>query len=323
MNKKIIILFLHVLFWVQNMTRNILFIYEKNDPLRYIIYDQMVIASICYLNYFFLTPYILKKNKLSYYILGVFIFITGFTVLYSGWIFSQPYLLGIAEIKDAHWVWIISFNISFLYGAMSSGSRFAVDWIKNQDKNKTLQLQKNNRQIQFIKSNINIPFLLETLNYSENLAKHSPQQAGEPIMLLSNVLRYSLYESESEKISLEREIEILKEYISLQNQVDKNIVLALHINIHNNLYIMPNSIIRFIGIWKSILNKLEIKGIQNILLLDDDHKTVMLRLPINENFHHYLSDVQKQFPTFSNEHFNIDYFIEKHCLCLKSTNLNV
>ncbi len=320
MNRNLLIVLLHILFWIQNLIRNMTFngIYSMSE----ILFDQLLIASMCYLNYFFLSPYILKKNKLKYYLLWILIFIGGFTTIYAGWVFSQPYLLGIPEIKNVAMIWAISFNISFLYGAMSSGSRLAADWTANQDKNKHLLLQKTTSQIQWMKSNINIPFMLDSLSYAEKLAQEEPKKAEESIMLLSDILRYGLYESESSKISLEREIEILHEYITLQNKTDSSVSLKLEVNQDvGNLSIVPNILLRFIGLWKSI-EKGKIKG-EQVITLYRENNTIVLKLPVSPQIQMDKSRIKEQFPVFRNEYFMIDYKQDGEYLYLEILNLNV
>ncbi len=320
MNRNHLVFLLHVLFWTQNFFRNIAFSWHYQ--IEEIICDQLLIASLCYVNYFFLFPYILKKNKLSYYLLWIFVFIGGFTCIYTGWTLALPYLFEVPEIKETVKIVTVSFNISFLYGAMSSGSRLALNWAHNQDKNKELLLQKTNSQIQWMKSNINIPFILETLSYTEKSTKENPKAAEEPILLLSNILRYGLYESESSTINLEREIEIIKEFIALQNTIDSSIALTLQVNItERNVLVIPNIMVRFIGLWKLAVQN-NIKGAQTIFI-NGNTNTVVLKLPIDQTIDFNSAEIKTKIPVFNNELFAIDYKQEGDYLCLEIINLNL
>jgi|GEM_PF-6519979 len=321
MNRNEAFLVIHILFWLQNFFRNIAFSWHYQ--IKEIVFDQLLIASLCYINYFILFPYILKKNKLSYYLLWFFVFIGGFTCIYTGWTLCLPYLFEVPNIKETIKIVTVSFNISFLYGAMSSGSLLALNWANNQDKNKELQLQKTNSQIQWIKSNINIPFILETLSYTEKRAKENPQDVGEPILSLSNILRYGLYESESSSITLEREIEIIQEYITLQNKIDASSTLILQVNVPNNTkaLVIPNIMVRFIGLWKMAMQK-TIKEEQTILIYGSSN-TVSLKLPIDQSIDFNSDEIKTKIPVFNNELFSIDYKQEGDYLCLKIINLSL
>jgi hypothetical protein len=320
MTKNQLIIFLHLIFWTQNFFRNIFF--SWHGSLLEILCDQVLISSLCYVNYFYLFPYILKKNKISFYFLWFVSFVGGFTVIYTLWTLALPYLFEVTEIKENWRIVAVSFNISFLYGAMSAGSRLAADWESNQKKNNELLLQKTNSQIQRLKSNINIPFMLDTLSYAEDLALHSPIQAGEPIMQLSNVLRYGLYESNAEKISIAREIEIVEEYFTLQNKVDKSVHLTLDTTSKAvNILVPPNIILRFISLWKAAL-KDELHGVQvvTIALLKN---AVHVTIPFDRKHLSQIQRIEKQFPVFSNEYFIVNYTIEEDHLHLVITNLSL
>lgn len=66
-----------------------------------------------------------------------------------------------------------------------------------------------------MKNQINPHFLLNTLNNIYALTAFSPQQAQGAIEELSRLLRYVLYENESETVTLEKEIEFLESYVEL------------------------------------------------------------------------------------------------------------
>ena len=317
MNRNQLIILLHLVFWIQNFFRNIAFSWHYE--LTEIICDQMLIASLCYINYFYLFPYILKKNKLNYYLLWILVFVGGFTCIYTIWTFTLPYLFDVPDIKENWRIIAVSFNISFLYGAMSSGSRLAVDWTSNEKRNRELILQKTKSQIQNMKSNINIPFMLDTLSHAEALAIESPQQAAESIMALSNVLRYGLYESDLAMVNVEREIEVIRDYITLQNNVDTNVQLTLEIsNLKTNTSVPPNILLRFISLWKTEFKNTSV-GI-NFIHIEGGKNSLVLKIAIESEQEHLLQ-LKTQLFTFSNENFTVEYPNEDNYLCLKITNL--
>lgn len=67
-----------------------------------------------------------------------------------------------------------------------------------------------------LKSQLNPHLILNTLNNLYSLALEKSEQTPKVVLMLSNILRYSLYEAEVSAASLEREIEILHSYIALQ-----------------------------------------------------------------------------------------------------------
>lgn len=82
-----------------------------------------------------------------------------------------------------------------------------------------LQLAKDNLQLEFnfLKSQVNPHFLFNTLNniYSLVMAERN-EQAAATISRLSGFMRYALYETGDDKILLQKEVRLLKDYVELE-----------------------------------------------------------------------------------------------------------
>lgn len=85
------------------------------------------------------------------------------------------------------------------------------DWMRTQQEKITAELQ-------LLKAQVHPHFLFNTLNniYSFSL-DHSPK-TPEMILKLSSLLSYMLYDCKSEEVRLEKEIEIMKNYIDLEKE---------------------------------------------------------------------------------------------------------
>lgn len=82
-----------------------------------------------------------------------------------------------------------------------------------------LQLAKENLQLEFnfLKAQVNPHFLFNTLNNIYSLVVNErKEQAATTIARLSGFLRYTLYETGDEKIALEKEVQLLKDYVELE-----------------------------------------------------------------------------------------------------------
>jgi two-component system LytT family sensor kinase len=95
--------------------------------------------------------------------------------------------------------------------------------------NRNLKLQKDNLSLEldFLKSQINPHFLFNSLNNIYSMVEETNEVAANAILKLANLMRYSLYESNSENVNLSREILFLKDYIELEkmrHSSDTNIV---------------------------------------------------------------------------------------------------
>ena len=107
---------------------------------------------------------------------------------------------------------------------------------KQQDKVSTLETEKLKLELSNLKAQIQPHFFFNTLNNMYSLSvQHSPKT---PLMIndLSGIMRYVLYDTRNERVSLKQEIDFIKSYISLENlrHTDANIIdFAVQGNIDN------------------------------------------------------------------------------------------
>jgi len=93
-----------------------------------------------------------------------------------------------------------------------------------------VEIQNINIEKDFLKSQLNPHFLFNTLNNLYGLSVKKDDSAPEVILNLSDIMSYTLYESNSEKVALEKEIDFIKNYFELEKMrypKDKNIQLNI------------------------------------------------------------------------------------------------
>ncbi len=81
---------------------------------------------------------------------------------------------------------------------------------------KQLQMEKITAELKFLKQQIHPHFLFNTLNNLYALARKKSENAAEAIMYLSKLMRYMLYESANASVFLEKEIEMIQNYLALE-----------------------------------------------------------------------------------------------------------
>ncbi len=87
---------------------------------------------------------------------------------------------------------------------------------ETQQKLMTIEKEKVNSELKFLRSQINPHILFNALN---NIYSHSITHSGaapDMLLRLSDLLRYTLYECGDEKVSLNRELQSLENYLALQ-----------------------------------------------------------------------------------------------------------
>lgn len=120
--------------------------------------------------------------------------------------FSDVFSEGVFALMTSHLffpIFVLSIN-SIMLRYMDSLKKVA-----------ELQIMNANLELDLLKSQVHPHFLFNTLNNLYRLVMDN-EQAGQVVLKLSGLLRFSLYETGSESISLAREIQFLEDYIELE-----------------------------------------------------------------------------------------------------------
>ena len=131
---------------------------------------------------------------------------------------------------------------------------------KNRDnKQKRLLQEKAETELKLLKNQINPHFLFNALNSVYTLSYIKSELTPQMILKLSEMLRYVLYECSSDKVTLEKEIIYLNNYLTFQKlkqENEKNIKIDFD-NIDDTKLIAPMLFIPFIE------NSFKYSNIQN------------------------------------------------------------
>ncbi|WP_286856499.1 MULTISPECIES: sensor histidine kinase [Sphingobacterium] len=103
-----------------------------------------------------------------------------------------------------------------------------------------LKNEKMKAELMLLKSQVSPHFFFNTLNNLYGLVVKDPQKAQELILKLSDMMRYSIYEGEKEKVQIQEEIEFLENYIELHKmRYHKLINVDFQYNIDENRTVTP------------------------------------------------------------------------------------
>ena len=105
--------------------------------------------------------------------------------------------------------YIFIIGISLSYRIVRDSSRR--EKLRKEKENETLKTE-----LTFLRSQVSPHFMFNVLNTLVSMARKKSDMMEPSLIKLSNLMRYMLYESNDEKISLEQEIQYLKSYIDLQ-----------------------------------------------------------------------------------------------------------
>jgi len=99
--------------------------------------------------------------------------------------------------------------------ASAIGIKIFKDFTRNEQIVNELRSSSLEHELAYLKEQINPHFLFNALNNIYVQTRKRPEEAPESILLLSDLLRYQLYDSAQKKVRLDGEIEYLKNYLKL------------------------------------------------------------------------------------------------------------
>jgi len=220
-----------------------------------LIIKQLMRPVLFYANYLIFVPYILLKRKLLLYIVVSILFLALFNYI------STEFLSNLAPgfndrvrplndrpretFRFRHALPIVFSLTIYLLGAIFS---LVVHFYKRDRLSKALENEQKEIKLQFLRNQLNPHFLFNSLNSIYALVRSKSDDAPEAVITLSELMRYMLYEAGNEQVTLEKEINYIKNYIALQRLRLRN-TEAVKLNIKGetrNLKIYSLLLISFI-----------------------------------------------------------------------------
>src|SRR6266540_2252038 len=131
-------------------------------------------------------------------------------------------------------------NIS-LWVLLITMEKMIIDRIHTQQQLELLEKERIKNELDYLKAQINPHALFNSLNTIYGHIDKSNQVARNILLQFSELLRYQLYDCGAEKVSLEKEIGYIKNYVAFQRlRKDEKLVVTFQIeNIETSLKIAP------------------------------------------------------------------------------------
>lgn len=130
----------------------------------------------------------------------------------------------------------------------STAFRTTRDKMRENERNKERETENLKTELSFLRSQVSPHFMFNVLNNMVALARKKSDALEPSLIKLSSLLRYMLYETDEEKVLVEKEVDYLNNYIDLQKQR-----FGKHIQIntsfeerHQGLSIEPMLLIPFV-----------------------------------------------------------------------------
>lgn len=234
--KKIIIA-LHILIWSVLLLLPYIVSNAANDyrigtfPGLFFTICGFIHMGIFYANSLVLYPRLWNKRYWWLYILSVIVLIGGsFPLKYS--IMAHGFSSVLRDFSSYRFVFAPSvgtYIISLVYCKV-------VDRIQKDRIQKEQQAAQLSTELKFLRSQVSPHFLFNVLTNLVSLARKKSDQLEPALIMLSDLMRYMLYDTTGKKVLLTKEVTYLNSYIALQQLRFGN-----DVDIRHHIHIDPNA----------------------------------------------------------------------------------
>ncbi len=266
--KKLLTIFLHIFMWgllflffLWVVNFRYVYLNRSADEAqisvhRFFGYSRILVtfglfAAIFYLNYYFLIRRYLSKKKFKKYagaIVSILLVVTGISYLNrpAPPKFMQnkmpPPAMNFGDAPDFDRLEPPKRLIFFSFGdlllsvialTISTSIRGTREWFENEKQLKDIENQKLTAELSYLKAQINPHFFFNTLNGIYALARKKSDHTPDVILRLSDLMRYIIYEANTAKVLLSREISHIENYIELQ-RIRLNEIVQVHFQVNGN-----------------------------------------------------------------------------------------
>lgn len=180
---------------------------------------------IYFINYYLFIPFLLFKGKKLYFYLAntaaIFLINIHYLVIFLSFTFSS-YPEITREYGTHAWYGMTTwYFFLILFDIASASLAFAVRTSIRNRKIKEQLIDEKQRhteaELHWLKNQLNPHFLFNTLNNISSLAQIDIDLTQDSIARLSDLLRYAMYETDKPSVSLEKEVEFMRNYIALMS----------------------------------------------------------------------------------------------------------
>lgn len=275
----------HIFFWVAYIGFFILqySLFKKSDvPLSStagsLTLTAIIDISAAYFTVYYLLPKFLFKKR--YVLFGILFVISASAAIllqrvlmyYISYPFFYPQWL-----DERGTFWMINpfyslLNIYTVVGLFAS-IKLVKYWFQNQQAKSELENKNKTSELALLRTQLNPHFLFNTLNNIDSLILTNPEKASDAIIKLSDIMRFMLYDTNTDVVSLEKELNYLKSYIALQQMRFKDSKFVKFVNEGNCIgkTIAPMLFIPFVeNAFKHGIKNVKSPGIEIYLTCSED-----------------------------------------------------
>lgn len=221
MKRSHLAILLNILVWIPRFYTLIIYLLQVNlsvPPIKvnFLLNLEGTIESmiVFYIFYFFFSPLLFSKNREKITYALCFGFMVVFIISIIGYCVTR-----VIAPNYMNMTWFSLANILLLnvYAAfMAYLTKVFLNWYSDIFYKRQLEKKNLETELALLKAQINPHFLFNTLNNIDILIEKDATVASIYLKKLSDILRFTLYESPSETVALNEEIKYIGQYIELQ-----------------------------------------------------------------------------------------------------------
>ncbi len=218
---KISLLKIQWLIWAILFTVHVLALLPYDPLSQSLLYSVINVGSyaiIIYGNAFFLLPKLYEKNSRVLYALLAVLLVTAVALLrYMASFYIYNWFFA-AKLSPFRWSAVGSSFISSLLIYLTSVLFYiTLDFFRLKQKQEQLQKQHAETELKLLKAQVQPHFLFNTLNNIYYVAQRESPATAALLEQLSLIMRYFVEDAPKERIPLLREMDFIRNYLSLEN----------------------------------------------------------------------------------------------------------
>lgn len=200
---------------------------DDNALLYFYFFSCAIWVSLFYINAHVLIPLILRAKKVIQFIV---LHIATLGAIYClHWLYFSLFVSQI-QFKPLNF---FTYNIFPYFFILASSTAYFVLLERQHDRKLIQQRETENlkTELLFLRSQVSPHFMFNVLNNMVALTRKKSDLLEPSLIKLSSLMRYMLYETDEQKVPLEKEIEYIQSYIDLQQQrFSKNVKICTAFN---------------------------------------------------------------------------------------------
>lgn len=167
----------------------------------------------------YIFPKLAKGLSILKLMMRCLLILLGFSILET--FFDFIFFVNFYEVSlsDRGGQFMSNFMINFFVMTFGASYGLIKIWKQNEKQKENLSRETLRAELDFLKAQVNPHFLFNVLNMAYSSAnKNNDHETAGIIEELANMMRYMLYESNVNKISLAKEIDYLQSFVNLQKK---------------------------------------------------------------------------------------------------------